>query len=217
MTEIELAKKFIDYLSCYDLYFEVDYGRCVDIVGISNNKSISVEVKTSFNFKVLEQAIDNKPKFSYSYIAVPFFKDSFFQQSLCKDYGIGLLVYKEHAYHEEDIVAQIVAPKLNRNANIEKLLGRLHDWNKKSLAGSRSGDSTKITAFGVTVSNLKRYVQRHEGCLIKEAITGISHHYRSDELARSSIYVYINSGVIKDLYIEKKKIYTKVENLKEVF
>jgi hypothetical protein len=217
MTEIELAQKFIEYLSCYDLYFEVDYGRCIDIVGISNNKSIAVEVKKSFNFKVLEQAISNKPLFNYSFIAVPSFKDSYFQELLCKDYGVGLLIYNERAYREDNIIVQTVIPKLNRSANIEKLLGRLHDYNKKSLAGSKSGDSTKITAFGVTVSKLKEYVQRHEGCLFKDVMKNISHHYRTDELAKSNLYQWIRNGVIKDLYIEKKRIYSKVENLKEVF
>lgn len=31
MKETDLAQHFVNYFSCYDLYFEVDYGRCVEI------------------------------------------------------------------------------------------------------------------------------------------------------------------------------------------
>lgn len=41
------------------------------------------------------------------------------------------------------------------------------------------------------------------------AIAGISHHYNSDECAKSNIYSWIRSGVIKGLYIENKKIFVK--------
>lgn len=91
MKETFLAQKFADYLSCYDLYFEVDYHRCIDIVAIDGKYSIAVEVKTTFNFKVLEQAIYNARNLSFSYIAVPKTKDDMeFQKKLCADYGIGL-------------------------------------------------------------------------------------------------------------------------------
>ena len=208
MKETELAQKFVDYFSCYDLYFEVDYLSCIDIVAINHPFSIAIEVKNAFNFKVFEQALDNVPHFNYSYIAVPVFKDWSIQKRLCKDYGIGLIVYCEHAYHKEDSIKILVPPKLNRRSNT-KLLERLCDRNKLSKPGAKSGDGEKVTAFNVTVMNLEQYVQRRPGCSIKEAINNINHHYHSELSARSNIYQWIRTGVIKTIEIKDRKLFMK--------
>ena len=52
----------------------------------------------------------------------------------------------------------------------KKLVSRLSEINKKSMPGTKSGDTEKITAFGVTVENAVRYVNRHSGCTIKEMV-----------------------------------------------
>ena len=209
MKETELAQMFVDYLSGYDLYFEVDFYRSVDIVALKNNISAAFEVKTSFNFKVLEQAIANREHFNYSYIAVPEFGDSYFKIKMCKDYGLGLLVYRDkYDYGSAGKVSEYVNPKLNRISN-KLLRSRLSEKNKQSLPGSKSGVGTKITAFGVTVESLKRYVERNQGCLLKEAIEAITHHYSSCTVARSCIARYIHEDVIKGLELNKGKLYIK--------
>jgi hypothetical protein len=205
MKETELAQFFVDYLSCYDLYFEVDYGRCIDIVAINDGVCMAYEVKTSFNFKVLEQAIANKDRFNYSYVCVPDSRDSYFQEQLCKDYGIGLLYYRNSYYGESKIIER-VKPKLNRNASAKKLSLYLSDRHKLSKPGAKSGDGEKITAFGVTVENLVFYVKRNNGCTLKDAITNTHHHYRNDTTALRNIYQWIRSGVIKELKFENRKL-----------
>lgn len=204
MKETDLAKYFIDYFSCYDLYFEVDYGRCIDIVAINDKISIAVEVKTSFNFKVLEQAIGNCKRFNYSYVAVPEFKDDRFQKKLCEDYGVGLLTLQS-GYGNP--IRNCVQPKLNRHASRNKLIPYLHEFSKTSIAGSKSGDGGKITAFGITVDNLERYVERYKGCTIKEAVDKISHHYGSNKAACASIYSWIRTGIIKSVRYENGKLF----------
>ena len=205
MKETELAKHFIGYLSCYDLYFEVDYYRSVDVVAIAEKYSISAEVKTSFNFKVLEQAIENSKHFNYSYIAVPKTNDMYFYIKLCEDYGLGLLIYSDNINE----VREWVAPKLNRHCNLSHLKKRLSERNKQSVAGSKNGESDKITAFGVTKESAIRFVKRYgkDGCTIDDLINGITHHYNSNKAARVNLYNWIKTGVINDLRIENKKIY----------
>lgn len=207
MKETDLAQKFVEYLSCYDLYFEVDYHRCVDIVAIEGNISMAYEVKTTFNFKVLEQAIENAKHFHYSYICVPDFSDSYFQRKLCVDYGLGLLVYPEKDLFRE--VRKLVHPKLNRHANIFSLRNRLREENKQSIPGSRSGDGGKLTAFGCTVQNAEFFVRRNPGCTLKQMIEGIEHHYSSNQSARGSMAQYIKSGVIKNIELKSNKLYFK--------
>ena len=204
MKETELAQKFVEYLKIYDLYFEVDYYRSVDIVALNGNISIALEVKTSFNFKVFEQALENRNHFNYSYIAVPDFKDDSIQRKLCEDYGIGLLAYDSKRGYGD--VREYVHPKLNRHVDNNKLKSRLHERNKRSLPGSKSGDSEKITAFGVTVENAVRYVKRHPGCTLKEMVDSIPHHYGSNALAKSNLYQWIHKGVIKELALDHGKL-----------
>ena len=177
--------------------------RCIDIVALSEKISIAIEVKTSFNFKVFEQALDNKIYFNYSYIAVPKFKDSFIQEKLCKDYGLGLLIYNDK-YNK---VEEIITPKFNRHTNNKYLITRLHECNKRSLPGTKSGDSEKITAFKITLENAIFYIKRHPGCKLKEMINNISHHYHSDKAACNNIYQWIRKDVIKEFRLEKGKLF----------
>lgn len=209
MKEVELAQKFVDYLSCFDLYFEVDYGSgCVDIVAFDGNISIAVEVKTTFSFKVFEQALANKPWYNYTYIAVPKFKDDYIQRRLCNDYGIGLLIYDTSGYCS---VMEVIKPKLNR-VKSDKLRSRLREQNKRSLPGSKNGDSTKVTAFQITVENLVRYVERNPGKTLRQAIDDLSHHYSTNKAATSSLYQHIKSGVIKEIEIQDGKLFKKLAN-----
>lgn len=203
MKETDLAQHFVNYFSCYDLYFEVDYGRCVDIVAMAEKFAIAIEVKTSFNFKVLEQAIENKERFHYSYIAVPMFNDNHFQKQLCKDYGIGLLVF----FPENSSVRCIVSPKLNRKAHAGNIYKYLHQYSKDSLPGSKNGEGTKMTAFSITVDNLLMAVQREPGKPFKYIIEKFNHHYHSDAAAIACIRQWINHGVITCVKIIDNKLY----------
>lgn len=205
MKETELAQKFVDYLSCYDLYFEVDYaGHSIDIVAIEGRITLAVEVKTTFNFKVLEQAIINRPYFNYSYIGVPDFKDGFFQKDLCRQFGIGLLVYDSRKGYFD--VREVVSPKLMRIKS-NSLIDRLCAFQKLSKPGSKSGDGNKITAFQLTVENLKEYVRRHPGCTFKEMTAGISHHYKNNALAINNISAWIRNGIISEIVIKDRKMF----------
>lgn len=213
MTEKDLAQKFVEYFSSYDLYFEVDYaGHQIDIVALEGSITTAIEVKTSFNFKVLEQALMNKPYFNYSYIAVPWFKDSEVQRRLCKDYGIGLIVYNDKwRYNEVEVLVQ---PKLTRIKS-DKLVNRLSDRHKNSKPGTKSGDSEKVTAFQLTVDNLKQQIKRHPEQTIKETIESISHHYRNDLMAKNNIYQWTRKGIITGVEIENGR-YILTETEKQI-
>ena len=211
--ETDLAKYFVEYLSCYDLYFEVGaLSGCVDIVALNGNIMMAYEVKTSLNFKVIEQAYGNKEAFHYSYICVPNARDNHFQLQICRDYGIGVLVFNKYGrydYHWE--ILERVKPQLNRKA-ITKY-NRLHEYMKGSVPGcASSGD--RVTPFKITVENMERFVRLHPGCSLKEMITGISHHYSSDRTGISSSYQWLRRGVIKTVELKDGKMYLKEINNK---
>lgn len=207
MTEKDLAQHFVKYLSCYDLYFEVDYFRSVDIVALEGGVSSAYEVKTTFNFKVLEQAVINSKYFNFSYICVPCFNDWSFQKRLCNDYGIGLLVFDDHARCDTNEIIELVRPQLNRHTTNLLLKNRLHQINKLSKPGTKSGDSEKITAFSITAEQVARFVGRNPGCTMKDMVNQISHHYDNDRLACVNLSNWIRSGVIKGIEVKDKKLY----------
>lgn len=193
MKEVELAQKFVEYLKdSYDLYYEV---RDVDIIGKAGNILIGVEVKTSLNFKVIEQAYANRTMVNYSYIAVLWSRNSDFQHKICKVYGIGVLSYRD----TDGRVREEVKPLLQRRAYTKWF--KPHPDLKRSKPGSPSGTGV-ISAFNITVENIERYVRRHPGCTIKEVFGGIDCHYESFSSMRGSIYKYIHGGIIPTIKIE---------------
>jgi len=207
MKETDLAKHFVEYLSCYDLYYEVECssGR-VDIVALNGKVRMAFEVKNNFNFKVLEQAINNKPYFHYSYIAVPNFRRSGIQLDLCKDYGLGLLVCNAFEWMGGN-VEQWVPAKLNRNPDDKFSRIQLTEANKRNTPGMAGSEAGRMTPFRQTVENLVRHVKRNPECTLKEAIENIDHHYYSFAGARSSIYQWLRNGVITELKLVNGKLY----------
>lgn len=201
MTEIELAKYFVDYLSeGNELYFEVQN---VDIVAKSGHILTSVEVKTSLNFKVIEQAKYNMPKFHYNYIAVPQPKIEHFGFEICKMLGIGILTFYNN--YDTTEIKERIKPKLNRKALTHCVY--LHPDQQKSIPGAKTGETGVKTAFKITVENLELYVNRHKGCTINDAINNIDHHYGAFRPARNGIYQHIKNKVIKTIKLVDGKLY----------
>ena len=205
MKETEIAQDVVNYLTEYDLYYEV---WDVDIIAKMNNILTAIEVKTTLNFKVIEQAFNNKDAFHYSYIAVPFAKNRHFQYQICEDYGIGVLEFYYSDYKNKlNRVRERVKPKLNRHAHAIKRI-KLTEEDKKSIPGASGKDGTTRTAFKITLERIEEYVLRHSGCTIKELFDSIDHHYESFSSARSSTYTYIRNGVIKNIYLDDGKLYS---------
>lgn len=193
MKEAQLAQHFVEYLQdSYDLYYEV---RDVDIIGKSGNILIGVEVKTSLNFKVIEQAYENRTMVNYTYIAVPWSRNSHFQHKICEMFGIGILSYRS----TDGRIREEVKPKFLRRAYTKWF--KPHPDLKRSKPGSPSGIGV-VSAFNITVENIERYVKRHPGCTIKDIFGGIDHHYSGMSSMRGSIYKYINAGIIPTIRIE---------------
>lgn len=201
MSEAELAQKFVDYLKeDYELFFEM-YD--VDIIGRDRDKkfTIGVEVKTSLNFKVIEQAYYNlNHRVNYSYIAVPETKDISFAFTICKMIGIGVLVCHDGRY-----VYQKIPAKLNRHNRISRL--NFREVYKQAIPGTKCGQTGIDSDFNITVKNIERYVVANPGCTIKDVVNNIDYHYSSLSSAKSSIYNRIKSGIIKSIRMEGRQLY----------
>lgn len=200
MKESDLAQRFVNHLkSDYDLYFEF---MDIDIYGKAINHTIGVEVKTSLNFKVIQQAYFNIICCNYSYIAIPEPKEIHFGFEICKMLGIGVLLYSEK-YNQ---VTQRIAPKLNRHVRKIETPPIIH---KEAIPGTKSGEHGIKSPFGISVSNIERYIKHHEGCTIKEAIENTLWHWSSMSSAKSCMVKYIKNGVIKTIEYRNGGLYLK--------
>jgi hypothetical protein len=205
MKEVDVAKYFTEYLSNYDLYFEIP-GLHVDIVAKSENILIACEVKRSLNFKVIEQAARNCHWFHYSYICVPKSKDMSFAMQICEQFGIGVLVV-DITRSLKGYVCELKKPRLNRHAHKMIKYVELPEMSKRSIPGASGSDGTTITPFKETVENITRYLRRHNGAPLREVYDNVATHYSNFFAARSCLYQWINKGIIKDFYINKSCLY----------
>lgn len=207
MKEAELAQYFVEYFSDFDLYFEAPPHH-VDIVAISGPKYIAIEVKTTLNFKVIEQAVRNRGWFHLSYIAVPRGRDRGFQYMVCKHFGVGVLVF--HPYNRGSWrVWEEVRPVWNKVGDIAKKYCQYEEYMKKNIPGSSGSDGAVVTPFKMTVQDLTRYVTKHPGVSLKEALLNIDHHYTTFTGARSAIYAWMRRGVIDTIELKNGGLWPK--------
>lgn len=207
MTEVQLAAKFIDYFAGFDIYKEVPTrGSIIDIVvdgvcpaGYSIGLRIGIEVKCNLNFDVIEQAINQRKCFHYTYIAVPCkYRPHAIARKICEQYGIGILGYNKIS----KTVMEHVNPKLNR----KPLPVELQDYMKRSVAGSQN---ERITSWGYFVEHLTETVRRRkDGITVEDCYKQLEHkHYKTLSLFKNSTYKYINHGIIKNIVHEKGRFY----------
>ena len=221
VKESDIAKDFITYFSemCYDVFPEVHVcGGIVDFYAYLYPTAIAVEVKTEFNFKVLEQAINNKKHSHYSYIATPFSNSNLnAKMTFCEDYGVGWLALRNKQIrptqtHASDYIDEIIKPKLNRTIAKPKL----EDWMKQSVAGSQNDRVTpfqNMVASIVKEINEPRWIMRDKGRKAGDPITidyafehCMNKYYGSLTAAKRNIYQWCRTGVIKEFRLEKGMI-----------
>ena len=196
MKETELAEKFIEYFSDFEVFKEVPANGIIDFVVKNNIITMAVEVKLSLNFNVIEQAEKNKYYCDYSYIAVPRPKKESFAYRICAILGIGVLVYDNWS------ISETVKPIKNKRSMFYKL--KLEDYMKRSIAGSQND---RMTPFKVTIERMVKYISRHPGCTLKECLNNVDFHWSNLTSAKGCVYQWLDKGVIKEFYIENSKLY----------
>jgi hypothetical protein len=199
MKETELAQKFIDYFSDFEIYKEVlSNAGCCDIVVKDHHIITAIEVKTCFNFKVVEQAISNKRCYHYSYVATPT-NPNRIQEMICDKFGIGILVYDKECYWEP------VYEKLRAVFNRKIKQPKLEEYMKRSVAGSQH---ERITKFSNTVDEIKNFLKRSGPIKLSELFTKtMKYHWSSHHSARNCFTEYVRRKIIKGIEIKDGVVY----------
>jgi len=202
-SEASIALKFIKYFedNNYEVYKEVGvWGNIIDFVAVSGCIKIAVEVKTSLNFKVIEQAYRNLKYFNYSYIAVPL-SHNHFAEKICKDYGIGILYLMRGGDRFGSMILEDVKPKLNRKRSPVKLC----EYMKNSVAGSQNN---RITPFRNTITEIVHFLECNGRKYdFKKCMDNVQHHYNTISSAKANIYQWCKNGVITEFSVEKGILY----------
>ena len=196
IKESNLAKHFVEFFSeAHDVYKEVPAGGIIDIIAVSGPIVIGIEVKTSLNFKVIEQAVNAKKYCHFAYVAVSRSRLSF-AEFVCREYGIGILMWDK--FHG---VKEMVKPKMNR----KPIKIKLYDYMKQSEAGSQNN---RVTAFKNTINQIVSHLNRNNGKdTIDNTLSSIDYHWRSPTSAKSCLYQWISSGVITEFGRDGKYLF----------
>jgi hypothetical protein len=181
--ETELGALVVAWLKeqHWDVYQEVmfgHYGGVADIVAVRNGIMWIIECKLSYCFTVLEQA--SRWPAHYRSIAVPFSRTPR-DYRVAKDYYLVGVLEVDPVSDYRGGVYERIQPKLfvHNHKQVKKYLALLTELHKTyAMAGSDRGDH--LTPYKQTMIDVRRYVESHPGCTIKNLFEEYgSMHYSS--------------------------------------
>jgi hypothetical protein len=204
ISEAEYAQTVIEHFEAagYEVFKEVaGPGKIrADIYCKRGNETIAIEVKTSLNLKVIDQAYRWRPYANKVYIAIPYQKYLHYKiaAQICEDYGFGILsIYKESRHGIKDLLVE----KLGAKVNVSPKEPMLHEDQKDSEAGTKG---SYVTPFKITCKTLIQLIRDKGPMPLKTATTMIQHHYKNDSSANQSLRKMIVWGVIDELELFKE-------------
>eukprot|EP01029_Cantina_marsupialis_P030119 TRINITY_DN79987_c0_g1_i1.p1 TRINITY_DN79987_c0_g1~~TRINITY_DN79987_c0_g1_i1.p1 ORF type:complete len:227 (+),score=25.83 TRINITY_DN79987_c0_g1_i1:904-1584(+) len=207
-SEADIAQLFMNFYSDQDVYPEVPTANGICDIVIKDLEIITtIEVKKSFTFKVLDQAIRNKNIAHYSFIGVPAFKDMQFKRKLCSDYGIGLITL-DRDKHLNGSYNQIVCWEEPVFIPDPKYPPKLEEWMKRSIPGTKL---ERMTAFKLMIEDLEIALRRAGGRADFEKIINLKRsNYSTVQSAKQTLKNHIRSGVVNSFAFEGSDLVLKI-------
>lgn len=206
------VKGWLESIGCEGVYGEV---LNVDVLGIMGKLDIIVEMKTSLNFKVIQQGLDRYSYGSYVYLAVPYPKRAHEQVAigLLKSKGLGLLYVRENG----KVVVKVQA-KLNRMPKWKRRRIRryIKDYHAEQIGGVKGGESESV--YKITIRGIKRYLKDES---LRRGIRGEDSWLTIDEILAHCETHYKNpkpalAATLKESWNEDW-VETKVEKRKRYY
>jgi hypothetical protein len=180
----------------YTIYSEVIYksgSKRADIVAVKNDEYVVIETKMSMNLTLLEQGNFWKDKVHKVYVCIPSKRKlNRFALQLCRDYGIGVYIYRKGVLELMNDSSYCSDPDLPK----------LYEEQRDSIAGSNGGGF--VTPFSITRGKLVDYMKEVKESSLLGAIKNIDHHYSSNSSAKNALHKLINTNVISELNVFRK-------------
>lgn len=230
MKETELyepVKRLLqEELGCSDVYGEIGG---YDVVGFRGSADVVVEMKTTLNFKVIEQAYGALRIGHFIYIAVPAVKSShhFIYYSFLKPYGIGLIYVKPNPYSEKqwrryfhvpysaylaevkyDAAFNHVAGKQSRKLSGRSFLREsVKKWSNRNIGGSKGGET--VTDYSVMIEAVQTYLKENEWATLSEILANVPsvcEHYANPKASlRATLREKWNEHWLQRSYCHERK------------
>lgn len=211
-TEEELASAVCLYLKDmgFEIYSEVgSYGGPVlDIVAKRGSLLWVVECKTTLNATVCAQAA--RSTWDANWVSVAVGERRRAGTSLVRSWltdkleeaGIGIIEATEPWFKEDGEwqVSELLAPRFRRRVS-EQLMRNLHEA-QKDYAPAGNAQGLRWSPFRQTCDLLGKYVRRHPGCSVSDAVTAIDHHYKTFTSAKQSLVKWARAGKIPAVRVE---------------
>lgn len=208
------AKNFLENeIGCEKVYAEV---ADIDVVGKKGNIYIGIELKTTLNFKVLEQADRRKYLVDYMFILVPEPKryHSYLAYKWLKEMGVGLMYYNpknEYIF----IFRWGKRIRISRDYNISRYIDEeLHIQN---VGGSKGGEI--LTPYKHTINKIKEYLfLRERWCSIEEILESIQTHYKNPKPSTvATLRANWNEDWVEYQWIDGKLCFRMKDEYREIY
>ncbi|PFZ93659.1 hypothetical protein COL70_08545 [Bacillus pseudomycoides] len=177
------VKSFLIENGCSNVYGEV---LGCDVLGINGSCDIIVELKTTLNFKLIDQALDRLRFGHYVYIAIPQRKGHIPRcvKNILEKNKIGLLEIGKDRFSDNIIAYVSIPAKYNRLATEWKKNGfkpirdYIKNYHETQIGGVKGGEG--VTDYSITIENIKaflRYRKREKWTSVEEILNHCETHY----------------------------------------
>lgn len=185
----------LDKLGCTEVYAEVID---IDVVGIKGSYDVAVELKTSLNWKVIEQAIERSRIADYTYIGVPHSETiNYVALDTVKRYNLGLITVGKSGR------AQVIlhAPKVETLRKGKKIRDYVEEVHSLTTGGVKTGEGP--TRYSHTIDKIKAYMKDRDWVTAQQLAYDVPTHYKGRNVA-GSIKDTLEASWNKD-WCERKK------------
>lgn len=191
MKESDLFLPIKQYLmlsrGCEEVYGEVID---IDVLALRGEDDISVELKTSLNWRVIEQAIDRSRGCQYVYVGVPKTKQriSYVAIETLERYGLGLLTVDE-----QGMVQEVIRPSRQVNKSRRyRFRDYIQEHHTKTIGGVKTGEGP--TAYSESIDKIKEFMKGKGWVTAQDIAKSVKTHYSSDPVAniRDTLRAYWN-------------------------
>ncbi|PHF04243.1 hypothetical protein COF81_02195 [Bacillus pseudomycoides] len=177
------VKSFLIENGCSNVYGEV---LGCDVLGINGSCDIIVELKTTLNFKLIDQALDRLRFGHYVYIAIPQRKGHIPRcvKNILEKNKIGLLEVGKDRFSDNIIAYVSIPAKYNRLATewrkkgFKPIRNYIKDYHKTQIGGIKGGEG--VTDYSITIENIKaflRYRKNGKWTSVEEILSHCETHY----------------------------------------
>ena len=169
---LPIKEFLISTYGCSAVYGEV---ADIDILALHGDDDIAVELKTSLNWKVIEQAIDRTRGCQRVFVGVPETKHiSYLAIETLERYGLGLLTVSERGRVKRVVGA---ARQVNKSRR-RRYRDYIQEHHSKTIGGVKTGEGP--TAYSETIVKIKDFMKDKDWVTAQDISKAVKTHYRSN-------------------------------------